>query len=72
MNRSFDPLHLVNTYGAFGSVGRVRHEVVVEGTDETVPHPGTALAGVRLQGQAGRCAQDCRASSPRTICGWTG
>ncbi|MFG3101077.1 lipase maturation factor family protein [Streptomyces sp. NPDC048182] len=32
MNRSFDPLHLVNTYGAFGSVSRVRYEVVVEGT----------------------------------------
>ncbi|MFF2629809.1 lipase maturation factor family protein [Kitasatospora griseola] len=32
MNRSFDPLHLVNTYGAFGSVNRVRHEIVLEGT----------------------------------------
>lgn len=31
MNSSFDPLHLVNTYGAFGSVTRVRHEVVLEG-----------------------------------------
>jgi hypothetical protein len=33
MNASFDPLHLVNTYGAFGTVGRRRFEVVVEGTD---------------------------------------
>jgi hypothetical protein len=32
MNASFDRLHLVNTYGAFGSVNRVRHEVVLEGT----------------------------------------
>jgi hypothetical protein len=24
MNASFDPLHLVNTYGAFGTVSRVR------------------------------------------------
>ncbi|WP_328967323.1 lipase maturation factor family protein [Streptomyces sp. NBC_00239] len=32
MNRSFDPLHLVNSYGAFGTVGRIRDEVVVEGT----------------------------------------
>ena len=32
MNSTFDPLHLVNTYGAFGSVTRVRHEVVIEGT----------------------------------------
>jgi hypothetical protein len=37
MNRSFDPLHLVNTYGAFGSVSRVRHEVVIEGTADEVP-----------------------------------
>ncbi|MFB7571215.1 lipase maturation factor family protein [Streptomyces sp. NPDC056165] len=36
MNRSFDPLHLVNTYGAFGSVSRVRYEVVVEGTLDEV------------------------------------
>jgi len=32
MNASFDPLHLVNTYGAFGTVSRERNEVVVEGT----------------------------------------
>lgn len=31
MNASFEPLHLVNTYGAFGSVSRERHEVVIEG-----------------------------------------
>jgi hypothetical protein len=33
MNRSFDPLELVNTYGAFGTVGRERTNVVFEGTD---------------------------------------
>ncbi|GHE06410.1 lipase maturation factor family protein [Streptomyces alanosinicus] len=39
MNRSFDPLHLVNTYGAFGSVSRVRYEVAVEGTtDDAAPY----------------------------------
>jgi hypothetical protein len=37
MNSSFDPLHLVNTYGAFGSVTRVRREVVIEGTAEAEP-----------------------------------
>src|SRR3954454_3996234 len=31
MNASFDPFHLVNTYGAFGSVTRTRYEVIVEG-----------------------------------------
>ncbi len=37
MNASFDPLRLVNTYGAFGSVSRDRYEVVVEGTDAEIP-----------------------------------
>jgi hypothetical protein len=37
MNASFDPFGLVNTYGAFGSVGRVRHEVVLEGTSSPLP-----------------------------------
>lgn len=32
MNASFDPLHLVNTYGAFGSVGKERFEVILEGS----------------------------------------
>jgi hypothetical protein len=34
MNMSFNSFHLANTYGAFGSIGRVRREVVIEGTDE--------------------------------------
>ena len=41
MNASFDPLHLVNTYGAFGTVGRVRNEVILEGTDEETLGPDT-------------------------------
>jgi lipase maturation factor len=36
MNSSFDPLDLVNTYGAFGSVGKERYEVVFEGTDDAL------------------------------------
>jgi len=32
MNTSFDPLELVNTYGAFGTVGQERLNVVFEGT----------------------------------------
>jgi len=34
MNMSFNAFHLINTYGAFGSIGRTRREVVIEGTDE--------------------------------------
>jgi hypothetical protein len=41
MNTSFDPFELVNTYGAFGSVGRERYEIVLEGTDDD---PGNADA----------------------------
>jgi lipase maturation factor len=41
MNASFDPFHVVNTYGAFGSVSRVREEVVIEGTDAESPDDAT-------------------------------
>lgn len=34
MNASFNAFHLCNTYGAFGSISRTRHEVVIEGTLE--------------------------------------
>jgi hypothetical protein len=37
MNTSFDPLDLVNTYGAFGTVGRERFNVVFEGTNDDLP-----------------------------------
>ena len=40
MNSGFDPLELVNSYGAFGSVSQVRHEVVIEGA--RLPAPGAA------------------------------
>jgi Lipase maturation factor len=41
MNASFEPLHLVNTYGAFGSVGRARDEVIVEGTSDAAMLDGS-------------------------------
>lgn len=37
MNTSFNPLDLVNTYGAFGTVGRERFNVVFEGTNDDSP-----------------------------------
>ena len=37
MNRSFHALRIVNTYGAFGSVGDTRWEVVLEGTQDANP-----------------------------------
>jgi hypothetical protein len=44
MNGSFDPFHLVNTYGAFGSVTRVRREIVIEGTNDPDRSDGSWLA----------------------------
>lgn len=41
MNASFNPFHIVNTYGAFGSVSRQRIEVVVEGTTGDPFEPDT-------------------------------
>jgi hypothetical protein len=37
MNSSFDPIYLVNTYGAFGGVGRERYEIIIEGTSDDDP-----------------------------------
>ncbi len=37
MNTAFDPLHLVNTYGAFGSITKTRYQLVIEGTDADDP-----------------------------------
>jgi hypothetical protein len=41
MNTSYDPLHLVNTYGAFGTVGRERPVIIFEGTDSADPAAAT-------------------------------
>lgn len=53
MNMSFNSFHLVNTYGAFGSIGRVRREVVIEGTDETILTHRTAWKEYEFKGKPG-------------------
>jgi hypothetical protein len=53
MNMSFNAFHLVNTYGAFGSIGRVRREVVIEGTEETVIGERTAWKEYEFKGKPG-------------------
>jgi hypothetical protein len=40
MNAAFETLMLVNSYGAFGGVGRERPELIVEGTRDLDPGPG--------------------------------
>jgi hypothetical protein len=51
MNASFDPLHLVNTYGAFGSVTRRRNEVVVEGTADEPYSPDPTWREYEFKGK---------------------
>jgi len=53
MNASFEPLHLVNTYGAFGSITRDRFEIVIEGTDETELTPQTKWREYEFKGKPG-------------------
>ncbi|OLD51485.1 MAG: hypothetical protein AUI58_07340 [Chloroflexi bacterium 13_1_40CM_2_70_6] len=53
MNYSFDPLHLVNTYGAFGSVTKTRDEIVIEGTEEAVLTPATRWREYEFNGKPG-------------------
>lgn len=53
MNRSFNSLHLVNTYGAFGSVTRVRQEIVLEGTDAERVGSGTVWREYEFKGKPG-------------------
>ncbi len=53
MNTSYDALHLVNSYGAFGSITRPRYEVIVEGTDERVLTSATRWREYEFKGKPG-------------------
>jgi lipase maturation factor len=53
MNVSFSPLHLVNTYGAFGHVTKTRFEVVIEGTGEAEIGPDTVWREYVFKGKPG-------------------
>jgi hypothetical protein len=53
MNINYNPFHLVNTYGAFGSITRERYEIVLEGTDETVVTATTRWREYGFRGKPG-------------------
>lgn len=53
MNASYNPLHLVGSYGAFGSVTRERHEVVLEGTADPQLSEHTEWRAYELKGKPG-------------------
>ena len=64
MNASYDPLHLVNTYGAFGSVTRHRFEVVVEGTHDERPGPSSTWLEYEFKGKPGDVRRRPRQFAP--------
>lgn len=53
MNFSFNPLHLVNTYGAFGSVTRTRYEIIIEGTRAEHPDEKADWKAYGFKGKPG-------------------
>ena len=53
MNASFEPLHLVNTYGAFGAVTRERFEVIIKGTDAEFLDASTEWREYEFKGKPG-------------------
>jgi hypothetical protein len=53
MNYSWNPLHLVGAYGAFGSVTRRRYEIVVEGTEDDAISAATGWREYEFKGKPG-------------------
>jgi len=53
MNTSFNPYHLVGTYGAFGGITRERFEVVVEGTSDNTLTSATEWKEYQFKGKPG-------------------
>ena len=64
MNASFNSLHLMNTYGAFGSVTRVRNEVVLAGTGDAVITPATEWKEYAFKGKPGDVRRRPRQVAP--------
>jgi hypothetical protein len=53
MNTSYNAFHLVNTYGAFGSVTKVRYEIIVEGTEDAMLTDRTLWREYEFKGKPG-------------------
>ncbi|MBG6237657.1 hypothetical protein IWX78_000600 [Mycetocola sp. CAN_C7] len=53
MNASFNRYHLVNAYGAFGTVTKVRIEVIVEGCADRRPGPDSEWLPYEFRGKPG-------------------
>lgn len=64
MNASYNPLHLVGSYGAFGSVTRQRHEVVLEGTLDEELSGDTHWQAYEFKGKPGEPRRTPRQWAP--------
>lgn len=64
MNASFNPLHLVNTYGAFGSVTKKRYEIIIEGTSDTEINSDTEWKEYEFKGKPDNPKQMPRQFAP--------
>ena len=53
MNYTYNPFHLVNTYGAFGGVTRTRYEIVVEGAAAEAINDSTEWKEYEFKGKPG-------------------
>jgi hypothetical protein len=53
MNTAFNPLQIVNTYGAFGSITKERLEIVIEGTSDQAPTDATTWREYEFKGKPG-------------------
>jgi hypothetical protein len=51
MNSSFNPLQIVNTYGAFGSITKERYEIAIEGTADEAIGDGTIWREYEFKGK---------------------
>ncbi|TSE00857.1 lipase maturation factor family protein [Skermania sp. ID1734] len=64
MNASFNQLHLVNTYGAFGHVTRQRFEVIIQGTSDAHISPDTTWQEYEFKGKPGELRRWPRQFAP--------
>ena len=64
MNTSFNTIHLVNTYGAFGSITRTRNEIVIEGTNDPVMTGTTKWLPYEFKGKPGDPSRRPRQIAP--------
>ena len=53
MNASFNGWHLVNAYGAFGSMTQTRREIIIEGTMSTDPSDDDGWQAYEFKGKPG-------------------